>query len=150
MRHGEAAAPTEGGDDYRVLTGRGRLMARQVGQALAAARADRVIGVYTSPLLRAVQTAEILTEALQVEEVTMKIALPSPSEGYLSDLITQAPARWDALLVVGHEPVMSRWCAALSGQPWRPFQTAELRALELSPTRDRAQLLPAFSGLDRS
>ena len=63
MRHGEAVdshhAPT---DDERWLTDRGRRTVTSVGELLG--RMDlRYRSVYTSPLVRSVQTAEILAGA---------------------------------------------------------------------------------------
>lgn len=107
MRHGEAVdthhAPT---DDERWLTDRGRRMVTSIGELLG--RMDlRYRSVYTSPLVRSVQTAEILTackpgfdgpvrvhRALSIDEGTTAQAL-QPIEEADDD---------EAILMVSHMP----------------------------------------------
>src|SRR5207247_2813001 len=71
VRHGIAVDPAEMGsldDEARPLTGKGRKRFRRL------ARAFRDLGepldfIFTSPLVRAVQTAEILCGALRGDEI---------------------------------------------------------------------------------
>ncbi len=63
IRHAEAGddAPR---DESRALTSRGRADARRLGRALAR-RGVRFTAIVTSPLVRAVQTAEIVAAATE-------------------------------------------------------------------------------------
>lgn len=68
VRHGESTANAEGrllGRSDVELTGHGRAQARAVGRALAAS--GKVTAVRSSPLRRAVDTAELLGTSLPVE-----------------------------------------------------------------------------------
>lgn len=67
VRHGEAEYETElCSDDGGSLTGAGRRQARELADRL---RSERIARVWTSPLARAVQTAEIVAAALGVDVV---------------------------------------------------------------------------------
>jgi phosphohistidine phosphatase len=105
VRHGEAVPPAEHGDDPRYLTARGRDETRAVGDMLRAeGLAPRAF--VTSPLVRAVQTGELLAAALGFSgPVTTDPAL-------VPDAAPAAFVRriegWDEglLVVVCHEPII--------------------------------------------
>jgi len=104
VRHGEAApAPPGRPDAERRLTPRGE--AEVMGVALGL----RVLGVeldalYTSPLLRARQTAELLARGLPGPAPAPCAALDgrTPAEGLLAAL-AEAGGR---VALVGHQPVL--------------------------------------------
>src|SRR5712691_7627004 len=71
VRHGIAVDPSEKGtldDDSRPLTAKGRRRFRRLARAFAQL-GEIPDFTFTSPLVRAVQTAEILAGALRVAEV---------------------------------------------------------------------------------
>src|SRR5438309_12026701 len=71
VRHGIAVDPAEKGalDDYsRPLTARGRRRFRRLARAFARL-GEPPDFIFTSPLVRAVQTAEILAGTLRASEV---------------------------------------------------------------------------------
>jgi len=114
IRHGEAGedAPR---DEERSLTKGGRTEVRRVGQALE--RAGVHFGaVVSSPLVRAVQTAEITAAAVGyrgrvlVSEKLIPDAFPA---GVMSLLATLASAGKKSVALVAHEPVLSRVAAML-------------------------------------
>ena len=107
LRHGEAVPHDSKADDAdRELTGRGERQSAAAGAALARL-GQEFDAVYTSPKLRAADTARLACEALNVE----------PEE---EDLLANGFDREDALelvgrhgddarvLVVGHEPSFSQ------------------------------------------
>jgi phosphohistidine phosphatase len=116
IRHGEAGddAPR---DEERALTKRGRADARRVGRALGR-RGARFTAVVSSPLVRAVQTAEIVLAAMKRRtRVTVTDAL-LPEEkpqrvGALLASLNESGAKSVAL--VAHEPVLSGVAALLLG-----------------------------------
>lgn len=118
VRHGAAGGASRDAD--RGLTVEGRLAVRRVGKALRAR--DEVFDVVvTSPLVRAVQTAEIVCERIRhagevlIDRALVPEASPQLAIDLMDDLATQ---RSDLLSValVGHEPHLSALAAALLGQ----------------------------------
>jgi phosphohistidine phosphatase len=124
IRHAEAQRP--GGrvrdDADRPLSASGRDEAGRTGAALAAAgmRLDRIL---TSPLMRAVQTAEILSTALRHDGAIESLPFlrePGRWRGEIEPLLeelAQDGAGWrrGTVLLVGHNPDMSDLASALLG-----------------------------------
>ena len=115
VRHGIAADPVpELPDESRPLTAKGRRRfrraAREFGQIV-----EPIDHVFTSPLVRAVQTAEILARALKQDEVgVLEELCPGVP---LSKLFAALVARVkddEAVALVGHDPQMSLLVAALA------------------------------------
>lgn len=114
LRHGDAAAHgSRGRDDDRELTQRGAAESRAAGAGLRALGVD-FAAVFTSPKLRAEQTARLACEA-------MGLAKPSIYEP-LRDGFTASEALALArgvdgqrLLVVGHNPDMAQIVYDVSG-----------------------------------
>lgn len=115
VRHADADAdiPEGLGDEARALTSK----ARQSIAAHFAALAER-IGmpklVLTSPLVRAVQTASILTFALGYEGPLRahRSLLPDMPVGAIDGVLNEAE---DGLVLVGHNPSMTAMAAHLLG-----------------------------------
>ncbi len=126
-RHAQAVPEALGlRDEHRYLSLRGRDTARAVGRTLRE-RGARVEHVLTSPLVRAVQTAELLALALDFTE--QLVVLPSLAPGGAPEATAQRLAGLGgAVLVVGHEPSVSGLAALLChhlGFPaFRPAQVA--------------------------
>ena len=115
VRHGIAGDPDEwnGPDDSRPLNEKGRRRFRETARAFAKLD-DRVELLCTSPLVRAVQTAEILADALELDEVCVLEELrPNVPVQQLLERAAELPARRVAL--VGHDPQLSGAVAALGG-----------------------------------
>lgn len=94
-------------DSHRALSGIGRRRMRATAR-LFCDLPDRIDGIWTSPLVRAVQTAEILAQEIGLDEpieALPEIASP-PSIGVLLRMISEAPANLKGLAVVGHEPTL--------------------------------------------
>jgi phosphohistidine phosphatase len=110
LRHGEAEPHDSRSDDERRLTPRGEDQARAAGRALAAM--DVVFqAVYTSPKVRARDTAKLACEALGTEPLEHAPL----REGFSADdarELLHADAR---ILVVGHEPDFSQVVHDLTG-----------------------------------
>ena len=112
VRHGEAVERTTG-DRERYLTLRGRTETLAVGRRLAAL--GHVPAAFIcSPLVRAVQTAEILAHALAFEGVvTTDPALEPDADPRAA--VRRISARASLTVVVCHEPIV-RGMAALLAQ----------------------------------
>lgn len=145
MRHG--AALERGGwpldDGYRPLTTKGRArFARLVGWLAEHGRRPEVI--LTSPLVRAVQTAEILASPGPLEVVIE----PTLAPGGSADAAARAlRARSEAVVAaVGHEPGLSALYAALCGAAL-PARFPKGAVVALAVGRRRARF--AFAALPR-
>ncbi|HEY5976109.1 MAG TPA: phosphohistidine phosphatase SixA [Geobacteraceae bacterium] len=139
IRHAEATDRVPGGTDgLRALTCRGRTRFRRVGATLnKLAIAPDLIA--TSPLIRAVQTAEIL--ASSIASTCDILVVPELAEDFsptqLRDLL-QAHAQCRQVAVVGHEPTLGRLAQALLGSP-QPcsLKKGATLCLELAPDRPK-------------
>jgi len=114
IRHGEAGddAPR---DEVRSLTLRGRAVVTRVGRALRRRGGDFTL-IVSSPLVRAVQTAEIVAAAvdyggrLLVNEALVPEGRVSRAVAWLATLDGE-----DSIALVAHEPILSSLAGALLG-----------------------------------
>jgi phosphohistidine phosphatase len=115
VRHGIAGDPDEwkGPDDSRPLNAKGRQRFRGTARAFAKL-GDRVDLLCTSPLVRAVQTAEILADALELDEVTVLEEL-RPEVPVQQLLVRVSQLSEKRIALVGHDPQLSGAAAALAG-----------------------------------
>lgn len=117
IRHGQAVEEAPGlGDAGRWLTAKGRKLTRKVSRWLAKGRRRRPVAVWTSPLVRAVQTAEIVAAKASIEGEVVAVAQLSPGHdpGDLLKLLAEAGVD-GPLALVGHEPSLSLIATALLG-----------------------------------
>jgi phosphohistidine phosphatase len=131
VRHGKAEDTHPLGDGARGLTEDGRDAFRAHARRVAAE--VTLDGIATSPLVRAVQTAEILAEACGLPRVEVRGEL---------DFNRASPAALEALCrslgpgwaLVGHNPSMAETLAHLLARPGEPprFRKGAVAALRLS------------------
>ena len=117
MRHGEAV---EAGDilqdDWRYLTDKGRAAAEETCAAIAKTGPKPRLTI-TSPLTRAVQTAEIAAAKACRKNVVVASGLLLPG-AEIDELITHLKGCKEAkrVMLVGHEPQLGSLVAALLGR----------------------------------
>ena len=149
VRHGDAIPEEEAGSDRdRWLSPRGREAARVLGRLLREHGVAPDV-VLSSPLPRAVQTAELLAASLDYLAIvrSLRCLEPSAQPRVAASAILSAGSD---VLVVTHEPAISALGAFLVGLPSFPqFRTAQCCAIEdRKPTftarADLAQILPLF------
>ncbi|WP_081864402.1 phosphohistidine phosphatase SixA [Chondromyces apiculatus] len=118
VRHGQAADDAPGlGDSGRWLTAKGRKTTRQVARWLAKRKSRRPAVIWTSPLVRAVQTAEILAEAAALTGDVSVASELSPGRDPADLLRLLSGYRDpDPLVLVGHEPMLSALVTSLVGE----------------------------------
>jgi phosphohistidine phosphatase len=107
IRHGDAVASSLLGDSGRHLSVEGRRQASATGRALAEHHI-RPSRVWCSPLVRAVQTAELVIAALEfggVIEVRDDL-YPDSDVDSLVQALGELPGE-ESVIVVGHQPYMS-------------------------------------------
>jgi phosphohistidine phosphatase len=113
LRHGEAVPHDSKADDDRELTPVGERQAAAAGAALARLGVE-FAGCYTSPKVRARDTARLACEALNVEPVETDALLESFDRRDAEELLL-AHDDGDRVLVVGHEPSFSQVVHDLTG-----------------------------------
>lgn len=117
-RHGEAVdAAGDIGDEERWLTAEGRQGVARVG-ALLKTQGDIPALILTSPLVRAVQTASELAQALGYGAAVEVLPALAP-KGRLGEVLQglESYPAVRSVYLVGHEPQMGEWTAALLGRP---------------------------------
>jgi phosphohistidine phosphatase len=106
LRHGEAVPHDSKPDDERELTPRGRRQAEDAGRALAATN-EEFAACYTSPKVRAYETAELACKSLNIEPV-VESSLADGFSRVDALALLDAHAEDARILVVGHEPTFSQ------------------------------------------
>jgi len=113
FRHGESEPPgATATDDERQLTDIGRDDTRLVAETLQRAGVG-FDQLFSSPLIRARQTSEILGEAFGLQAQVTDGLRSGAELGGVQRLLTEHPAQRS--LLVGHEPDLSRMIAQLIG-----------------------------------
>lgn len=111
LRHANAGEPkpNPAKDEKRPLDERGIEQSHDVGRALAAMNATLDV-IISSPLLRALQTAEIVaTEMHHGQKVVTDAGLrPGATFEEFEQLLTRH-SRTEAIMVVGHNPNLSQF-----------------------------------------
>jgi phosphohistidine phosphatase len=113
LRHGEAEPHDAAPDADRELTDRGREQSRAAGLALVALKVE-VHLAFTSPKVRARETAVLVCEALGIEPIEHE-ALSSGFDGAAALELLAASGADQRVLVVGHEPDFSQVVYDLTG-----------------------------------
>jgi phosphohistidine phosphatase len=117
LRHGDAGERNAEGyttDAARTLTPKGIKRTRQLANALRQMEIS-FDAIYSSPLIRAQQTAEIIARSLQLEKQLRTTSQLAPDYA-LTDallLIEGAVVKAKAILLVGHEPQFSQLISLL-------------------------------------
>ena len=129
IRHAEAGDDAAS-DEARSLTKRGREDARRLGRALAR-RGVAFSLMVSSPLVRAVQTAEIVAAEIGYRERLTVTELLVP-DGAASRVLAWLKAagrdldRLPSIALVAHEPILSAVAALLIGKArYPPLKKAE-------------------------
>jgi phosphohistidine phosphatase len=120
MRHGPAEeSAASGHDGDRALTASGRERVRSVAKRLVDEEEAPLL-IVSSPLVRSVQTAEIvaaatkLTERGGVVETRRELSPGGDATELVKSLFAQKKKR---VMVVGHEPDLSALITRLVGEP---------------------------------
>jgi len=130
MRHGHSGSGDGLADAARYLSARGRAEVRAVATALAQAglKLDTVL---TSPLVRAVQTAEITALALGFAGEVQALPALSYTESAREAADALASSATGTILAVGHMPTLPETVRALSGGRCAvALQTAQVLCIE--------------------
>lgn len=116
MRHGKAEPRSDAKPDFeRELTSIGRKKVKQAARGLAHCLYNgRDIRIWSSPVKRALQTAELLRGAFG-KKIKVQV-MDAIANGDFPEIQTE----WsklphpDVLVIVGHEPLLSEWTKKIS------------------------------------
>jgi len=134
MRHGEALSALDSGaagDAGRTLSPRGREQVERSAERLKSLGFVPDI-IISSPLLRAVETADIAALLFHGAGRAKEPALASPaSMNEVLNAIHSAAGKASSALVAGHQPTMGELSALLLGAPHIPLRTGSFVYLRL-------------------
>jgi len=136
LRHGKADWPNwRKPDDERPLTEDGKVQVAAVGKLLA--RLEIAPAIFTSPLPRASQTADIAGEYLSQKVRVDPLLRPGFDAAKLKKLLKDFSG--DSLMVVGHEPDFTRTIFQLTGGETR-LPKAGVALVQLDPGSMKGEL----------
>lgn len=124
MRHGKAEPPHR--TDYdRELTAPGRKRIFDASYGLKKTLQKQETYIWTSPLPRARQTADIVAEIIGVTAISEHEAIYRGDLDSLNAGIIGLPEP-STLIIIGHEPCLSGWSERISGVlvPFKPGAVA--------------------------
>jgi len=148
IRHAIAADPSaDMTDDARPLTAEGAKKFRRTVAGLLKLKPGIDV-VFSSPLLRARQTAAILVDRLEALgqhaaiEIQTALAPPARLDAFLSHLAKLEPDV-HGIAAVGHEPAMSEWIGRICfDSPGRcHMKKGAIAAIDLDVSTGKGELL---------
>ncbi|QRN86678.1 histidine phosphatase family protein [Clostridia bacterium] len=115
FRHGIAEERGKKTDDSkRALTEEGIQKIQRAALVLNQVLDVEKLSIWHSPLLRTVQTAEILREVWGLKEMTPKDWIASGEDWTFEKSL--GDAQKETLVIVGHAPMLDFWCEDLCGE----------------------------------
>ena len=119
VRHADSVPETVAvRDPHRNLSLHGRAQARALGERMRWHDCTPT-HVWTSPLVRAVQTTELVCGGMHCEIAVESMPALAPIDGLPRDVVSaiRALPTTSAVLLVGHEPALSAIGALIVGDP---------------------------------
>lgn len=131
MRHAKSSWKFEELSDHdRPLNKRGRTDAPLMGQELVANNA-KIQLILSSPAVRAITTATLVARELDydADDIAIDDRIYGASAAELLEIVREAPADVDSMLMVGHNDAISEFANMLSPKPLTSMPTAGVVAL---------------------
>jgi phosphohistidine phosphatase len=117
-------------DDSRPLTEKGKQKMERIARGLAAMEID-FTHIFTSPLVRARETAEVVRKILKIEALDeTDLMIPSADPAEIIPFLNKLPDNADVALV-GHEPHVSELLSYLLTGQHRNFATFKKGAVAM-------------------
>lgn len=140
VRHGDAGKSSSGEDDiFRTLSPKGILTVKKVAKELKVRLdPDDEVTIWTSPISRAIQTAEIIAKELKIATLTEQDCI---WDGDFSSFVIEVANLPEnlSLIVAGHEPHSGLWSRELCGEKLE-FEKGAVACFEIdtrSPLKGR-------------
>jgi phosphohistidine phosphatase len=141
LRHGEADWPGwTKPDDERPLTDFGKKEVRQLAKFLGRLKVEPDL-IVTSPLPRALQTAEVAAEELKTKLRQDEALEPGFGISELSTVLKRHRSK--VLMLVGHEPDFSSVISALTGG-FVKMSKAGVALIDIDPETEKGRLVWLF------
>jgi phosphohistidine phosphatase len=140
VRHAKAIEKGDVLDEHRYLTAKGRRDALHVGKVMRRAGVQ-ASAIVTSPLVRAVQTAELIAEGLHFDEA-IEVApelLPNHTAQSVIESTILPRLELGSVLLVGHEPQLGLILRTLLKSAVPSPRKAAAVHLTLTSTEEAAQ-----------
>ncbi|MCL5980906.1 MAG: phosphohistidine phosphatase SixA [Gammaproteobacteria bacterium] len=130
VRHGKAEDPAARPSDLeRELTTTGRSSVKGMAKGLRLCVSGEAL-IWTSPLPRARQTADILANVLKVKKIREHDAIAAGDLDILARDWQNLDPQPNVLIVVGHQPHLGSWAERLTGAVL-PIKTGAALAVDL-------------------
>jgi|GEM_PF-204250 len=140
MRHGKAQDQALGlPDGERRLTLKGSNRVREVARALACGFVSvQNVQIWSSPLERAKETADLLAVVLKVKKVMIHPAIASENLNELLQDLQHQPNN-ATIIIVGHEPYLGMWVTRMTKAvvPFKIASVAAVKVTSLEPPEGR-------------
>lgn len=132
FRHGIAEKKTTDlNDDDRALTSKGKKeLAESVPNLRYLLDTRHSIFIWSSPLKRALETAEFISQALGNSDIQKKDFIAAGDMQLLTEELKNLPKE-STLILVGHEPTLSIWAEQLTGVSL-PFDKGSCAAIQFN------------------
>jgi phosphohistidine phosphatase len=138
LRHGEAVPHESKADFDRELTARGERQSTAAGEGLARLGVE-LAACYTSPMVRARQTAELACAPLNVTAEARDVLGKDFDAGAARDLLAEH-GEDDRILIVGHNPAFEQVVLDLTGARI-DFKKGGVAAARVGPGRGELLVL---------
>lgn len=132
MRHGKAQCRELGlPDGERRLTAKGSSRVQEVARALTCGFFTvGNVQIWSSPLVRAKETADLLAVVLKVKKVMIHPAIASENLNELLHDLQYQPNK-ATIIIVGHEPYLGMWVTQMT-KAVVPFKIASVAAVKVT------------------
>jgi phosphohistidine phosphatase len=148
IRHADAVESSESisSDDYRYITPGGRRLTRKIAKKLKEELKHLDI-IFVSPLIRAVQTAEVIATKIKFgNDVIPAEALSGNEESYKVTGLIKNNSNLNAIALVGHEPMMSSLVKSLSDRKdLIGFSKSGVCLIDFNPEQDNGKFIWYFN-----
>ena len=135
LRHGEAIERGSVDDEQRFLTERGKRDLESNLPALAAYLRNRNnVEIWSSPKIRAIETAQILTSGMENKDIRFKDFIGDGDTEQLKSELEKTGA--EMVVIVGHQPYLSEWVDELCDSEIL-FQKGAAAEIEYYPDSDQ-------------
>lgn len=144
VRHGHAEDKRESLDDkFRELTKKGRKRVKKSARALTEYLAGQETPLlWSSPALRAMQTAKIVSEELDIFEIPLHDFIYSGETSEGREVLSRLSEE-SIVILAGHEPHLSHWAEAITEEEL-PFKKSQIRAFEVDRKTLKGELVWTF------
>ncbi|MBP1919959.1 SixA phosphatase family protein [Youngiibacter multivorans] len=149
FRHGSAEEKSMEKSDWdRELTLEGKEKVREAARLLKSRIADDMVTIWSSPMARAVQTAEILSEELGASEASLHECIASGDFKTFSEE-AKAANPTGILIAAGHAPSLDEWCECMTGTLVKLDKSgaALIKVKELKPLKGKLVWVLGKNGL---